>query len=285
MALGAAVRNALSPSHVSVAVSAPFEARNPYKGLRPFDEADAQDFYGREAFVERLLQRWKRPGPPARFLAVVGSSGSGKSSAVRAGLVPALRRGRVEGSEGWFITELTPGRHPMEELEAALLRVAARPPAGLLQLLESGPRGLLQAVDRVVPEGSELVVVVDQFEEAFTLTEDEAERSLLLESLRVATADPASRMWIVATLRADFYDRPLNYPRFGPLLGASTEVMTPLAPDELEQAIVRPAGSVGLAWNPPWSLRSLPMLPSSPAPYRSSSTRSPNSSSGAMMGR
>jgi len=250
-AMGAAIRNALSPSPMSVAVSAPaLEARNPYKGLRPFDEADAHDFYGREAFVERLLHRWQRPGPPARFLAVVGPSGSGKSSAVRAGLVPALRRGRIEGSEGWFITELTPGRHPMEELEAALLRVAARPPAGLLQLLESGPRGLLQAVDRVVPEGSELVLFVDQFEEAFTLTEDESERSLLLESLRVAAADPASRLRIVVTLRADFYDRPLNYPRFGPLLGASTEVMTPLAPDELEQAIVRPAGSVGLRVEP-----------------------------------
>ena len=250
MALGAAVRNALSPSQMSVAAPAPYETRNPYKGLRPFDEADAQDFFGREAFVERLLQRWRRPGPRARFLAVVGPSGSGKSSVVRAGLVPALRSGRLEGSEEWFISELVPGRHPMEELEAALLRIAARPPAGLLQVLESGPRGLLQAVDRVVPEGSELVLIVDQFEEAFTLTEDESERALLLESLRVATADPASRTRIVATLRADFYDRPLNYPRFGPLLGASTEVMTPLAPDELEQAIVRPAGSVGLRVEP-----------------------------------
>ena len=250
IALGAAVRNALSPSHTSIATPAPFEARNPYKGLRPFNEADAFDFYGREAFVERLLQRWSHPGPGSRFLAVVGPSGSGKSSAVRAGLVPALRRGRIEGSDEWFITELTPGRHPMEELEAALLRVAARPPAGLLQVLDSGPRGLLQAVDRVVPEGSELVLIVDQFEEAFTLTEDESERSLLLESLRVATADPASRTRIVVTLRADFYDRPLNYPRFGPLLGASTEVMTPLAPDELEQAMVRPAGSVGLRVEP-----------------------------------
>jgi WD40 repeat protein/serine/threonine protein kinase len=245
VAMAAAFRNALSPGETSVAISAPVDARNPYKGLRSFDEADAHDFYGREAFVERLLERWRRPGSRSRFLAVVGPSGSGKSSAVRAGFLPALRRGGIEGSETWFITELVPGRHPMEELEAALLRIAARPPAGLLQVLESGPRGLLQAVDRVVPDGSELVLVVDQFEEAFTLTEDESERALLLESLRVAAADPASRARIVATLRADFYDRPLNYPRFGPLLGANTEVMTPLAPDELEQAIVRPAGLVG----------------------------------------
>jgi WD40 repeat protein/DNA-binding SARP family transcriptional activator len=248
--LADAFRNALSTGDVTVAAAAPLlEARNPYKGLRPFVEADADDFFGREAFVERLLKRWMRSGPQ-RFLAVVGPSGSGKSSAVRAGLVPALRRGGVEGSEGWFVTDLVPGRHPMEQVEAALLRVAAEPPPGLLETLESGPRGLLQAVDRVAPKDSELVLVVDQFEEVFTLTEDEAERSLLLESLRVAAADPTSRVRIVLTLRADFYDRPLVYPRFGELLGDGTEVVTPLAPDELERAIVRPASSVGMTVEP-----------------------------------
>ncbi|MCI0633149.1 MAG: protein kinase [Actinobacteria bacterium] len=250
LSMAGAFRTAIA-STVPVARSQPpQEARNPYKGLRPFVEADAQDFFGREAFVERLLQRWRRADRPERFLAVVGPSGSGKSSAVRAGLVPALRGGAVEGSEGWFVTELVPGPHPMEELEAALLRVAAQPPAGLLQLLESGPRGLVQAIDRLIPDGIELVLVVDQFEEAFTLTEEEGERSLLLESLRVAAADPASRARIVATLRADFYDRPLNYPRFGELLGANTEVVTALAPEELERAIVRPAESVGLRVEP-----------------------------------
>jgi len=244
-------RNALPPSSIKVAAAAsPLEVRNPYKGLRSFTEADADDFYGRGAFVERLLKRWSRSGVHGRFLAVVGPSGSGKSSAVRAGLVPALRRGVIEGSETWFVTDLVPGRHPMEELEAALIRVAADPPGGLLQVLESGPRGLHRAVDRVVPEGAELVLFVDQFEEVFTLTDDEATRSLLLESLRVAVADPASRVRIVVTLRADFYDRPLLYPRFGELMGVGTEVVTPLAPDELEQAIVRPASSVGLIVEP-----------------------------------
>jgi serine/threonine protein kinase/WD40 repeat protein len=251
VSLAEAFRNGLPTADVADAVAAsPLEARNPYKGLRPFVEADADDFYGREALVERLLKRWSRSDPPGRILAVVGPSGSGKSSAVRAGLVPALRRGGIEGSQGWFITDLVPGRHPMEQVEAALLRVAAEPPPGLLEILESGPRGLLQAVDRVVPEGTELVLVVDQFEEVFTLTEDEAERSLLLESLRVASADTTSRVRIVLTLRADFYDRPLIYPRFGELLGTNTEVVTPLAPDELERAIVRPASSVGMSVEP-----------------------------------
>jgi WD40 repeat protein/DNA-binding SARP family transcriptional activator len=251
LSLAEAFRKSLPTADVTAAVAAPpLEARNPYKGLRPFVEADAHDFYGREAFVERLLKRWSRSGPQGRFLAVVGPSGSGKSSAVRAGLVPALRRNAIEGSEGWFITDLVPGRHPMEELEAALLRVAPEPMPGVLEVLESGPRGLLQAVDRVIPKDSELVLVVDQFEEVFTLTEDEGERSLLLESLRVAAADPTSRVRIVLTLRADFYDRPLIYPRFGELLGAATEVVTPLAPDELERAIVRPASSVGMTVEP-----------------------------------
>jgi DNA-binding SARP family transcriptional activator/WD40 repeat protein len=228
----------------------PLAIRNPYKGLRPFTEADAHDFFGREAFVVRLLERWRRPDGVGRLLVVVGPSGSGKSSAVLAGLVPALRSGGADGSESWFITEMVPGRHPLEELEAALLRVAVNPPAGLLYLLESGPRGLLDAVDRVVPEGTEVVVVIDQFEELFTLTETEAERSLLLESLRVAVADQGSRVRIVATLRGDFYDRPLNYQRFGELFGTSTEVVTALAPHELERAIVGPAEPLGLGVEP-----------------------------------
>jgi WD40 repeat protein/DNA-binding SARP family transcriptional activator len=250
LAMAAALREAIASGTPVVPTQTGVEARNPYKGLRPFVEADTHDFFGREAFVERLLEQWRDPIHPARFLAVVGPSGIGKSSAVRAGLVPAIRAGAIDGSEEWFVAELVPGAHPMEELEAALVRVARQPPPGLLRLLESGPRGLVKSVERIVPDGAELLLVVDQFEEAFTLTDDEAERTLLLESLRVAAADPASRTRIVVTLRADFYDRPLNYPRFGELLGASSEVVTPLAPDELERAIVRPAESVGLRVEP-----------------------------------
>ncbi len=230
----------------STATGADADVRNPYKGLRPFSEADAPDFYGREALVERLLARLSGNGQAARFVVVVGPSGSGKSSAVRAGLVAAIRRGDISGSDAWFVTDMHPGHHPLEELEAALVRIAVRPPAGLLGQLESGPRGLLNAVDRLLHEGAELLLVVDQFEELFTQTEDEAERALLLESLRVSTADPASRIRVVVTLRADFYDRPLRYPRIGELLGSTTEPVAPLTPEELERAIVQPAQRAGL---------------------------------------
>jgi len=220
--------------------------RNPYKGLRPFLEADALDFFGREAFIRGLLDRLSNIGQASRFIAVVGPSGSGKSSAVRAGLVAAIRGGAVPGSDAWFVTEMHPGHHPLEELDDALMRVAVRPPADLLGLLESGPRGLLDVADAILPDGTELLVIVDQFEETFTLTENEDDRALFLESLRVATADPTSRVRVIVTLRADFYDRPLRYPRMGELLGSSTEVLSPLTPEELERAIVRPAEQSGL---------------------------------------
>jgi DNA-binding SARP family transcriptional activator/WD40 repeat protein len=223
------------------------EVRNPYKGLRPFREADAGDFFGREAFVARLVDRMAQVGGAPRFIAVVGPSGSGKSSVVSAGLVPAIRAGAVPGSHEWLVAQMHPGHQPFEELDAALMRVAVHPPTGMLARLESGPRGLVEVADAIAPRGTNLVLVVDQFEEAFTLTESEDERALLLESLRVAAMDPSSRVRVVATLRADFYDRPLRYLRMGPLFASTTEVLSPLTAEELERAIVRPAEHSGLA--------------------------------------
>src|SRR5688500_7961130 len=247
-ALAQACRTALDPT----AIAAPrrIEERNPYKGLRPFTEADARDFFGREGLIRRLVARLGEAGPGSRFLAVVGASGSGKSSVVRAGLVPAIRDGALGGPEGPFVAERFPGEHPIDELEAALLRIAVHPVPRLRERLDSGSRGLLEAVDLVAPSDAEVVVVVDQFEEAFTLTTDERERELFLESLRVAAADPESRLRVIVTLRADFYDRPLIYPRRGELLAERTEAVPPLTPDELEQAIRGPAERVGVRPEP-----------------------------------
>lgn len=247
-ALAQACRTALEPT----AIAAPrrIEERNPYKGLRPFTEADAGDFFGREGLIRRLVARLGAPGRGSRFLAVVGASGSGKSSVVRAGLVPAIRDGALGGLEDPFVAEMFPGEHPIDELEAALLRIAAHPLPRLRERLDSGSRGLLEVVDLVAPGEAEVVVIVDQFEEAFTLTTDERERELFLESLRVAAADPESRLRVIVTLRADFYDRPLVYPRFGELLAERTEAVPPLIPDELEQAIRAPAERVGVRPDP-----------------------------------
>jgi WD40 repeat protein/DNA-binding SARP family transcriptional activator/class 3 adenylate cyclase len=247
-AFATAARTALEPT----AIVSPRRAdeRNPYKGLRAFTEPDAADFFGRGELTRRLVTRLRELGTGSRFLAVVGPSGGGKSSVVRAGLVPAIRHGALGSQDDPFIVEMFPGAHPIDELEAALLRIAARPVSRLHDRLDSGSRGLLEAVDLIAPGEAEVVLVVDQFEEVFTLTTDEGERELFLEALRVAAADPESRLRVIVTLRADFYDRPLTYPRFGELLGERTEAVPPLTPDELEQAIRGPAERVGVRPEP-----------------------------------
>ena len=225
---------------------------NPYKGLRPFNEADAEDFFGRETLLQELLGRLAEEGELSRFLAVVGPSGSGKSSVVKAGLIPAIRRGALPGSEKWFVVDFMPGAHPFEELEAALLRIAVNPPASLLVQLKEDERGLLRAVKRILPadESVELVLVIDQFEEVFTLVTDETVRAQFLESLLASVLDERSRLHILLTLRADFTDRPLQYMDFGDLLRQRTEFVLPLTPDEMEQAISSPAKDAGLLIEP-----------------------------------
>ncbi|MGH2679738.1 MAG: BTAD domain-containing putative transcriptional regulator [Actinomycetota bacterium] len=245
-AFAVAARTALEPTAIDSPRRA--EQRNPYKGLRAFAETDSADFFGRGDLTRRLVSRLAEPD--SRFLAVVGPSGGGKSSVVRAGLVPAIRQGALGNPEDPFIAEMFPGAHPIDELEAALLRIAVRPVPRLHDRLDSGSRGLLEAVDLVAPGNAEVVLVVDQFEEAFTLTSDESERTLFLEALRVATADPESRLRVIVTLRADFYDRPLVYPRFGELLAERTEAVPPLTADELEQAIRGPVERIGVQPEP-----------------------------------
>jgi WD40 repeat protein/DNA-binding SARP family transcriptional activator len=227
------------------------EIRNPYKGLRAFLEADAGDFFGRESAARRLVDRLSEPVEGARFLAVVGPSGSGKSSVVQAGLVPALRRGALPGSERWFVVDVLPGSHPFRELESALLTVAVEPPPSLLEELLSDDLGLVRAAERLLPDpDAELVIVLDQFEEVFTLMPEGRERLHLLASLRAAALQPESRVRVVATLRADFFDEPLAIHGFGDLLAARTEAIPPMSPEELERAIVAPADRSGLAVEP-----------------------------------
>ncbi len=224
------------------------ELVNPYKGLRAFREADAADFFGRATLTERLLARLSSTGDGARFLTVIGPSGSGKSSLVKAALIPALRQGALPNSAHWFITEMLPGTHPLEELEAALLRVSVNPLPGILDQLTEDRRGLVRAAKRILPADQEveLVLVIDQFEELFTLTADEKVRMHFIDNLLSAVSDPRGRVRLLLTLRADFYDRPLLYPRLAELARSHSEVIVPMDASELERAIAGPAERVGL---------------------------------------
>jgi len=249
-ALAQAFHRALAPGTTSLfpMPTTPFKIRNPYKGLSPFQEADAPDFFGREELVYKLLHKMKGFDRENRFLAVVGPSGSGKSSLVKAGLIPALRDGAIPGSERWFIAEMTPGDHPLSELEAALLRIAIQTPEDLLDQLQEDPDALKRILREALPGiKDEILLVIDQFEETFTLVQDRSERSNFLDALARSMDDPKLPFRVLITLRADFYDRPLQHPAFGQMVQTSSEVVLPLSSSELERAICGPAERIGLS--------------------------------------
>ncbi len=221
-----------------------YERPNPYKGLRAFDEPDAEDFFGRDGLVDEVLVRLAGGGPRGRLVLVVGGSGSGKSSLVRAGLLPRVRRGAGGGSERWFVAAMVPGASPFKELAESLRRVAVVETDGLAEELAASERGIDRVVRRIVPEGGELLLVVDQLEELFTLA-DAGEQRAFLDGLTSALAMADSRLRVVATLRADFYDRPLRFERFGTAVGDATVPIAAMSAAELEAAIVGPAERVG----------------------------------------
>jgi len=229
--------------------AAPAQVANPYKGLRAFDEDEAADFYGRDCLIAKVVRRLRKGD---RLIGLVGPSGSGKSSVVRAGLIPALRKGAITESDSWLIAQMVPGSHPFAELEAALLRSSLDAPASLSDQLADQEVGLLRAALRVLPNtDSRLLLVIDQFEELFTLVEDDETRSRFLKQLLMAVDDSHGRVVVVVTLRADYYALPLTHPEFSARLGDGVVNVVPLTPDELEEAARRPAELHQMAIEPP----------------------------------
>ena len=176
------------------------EAVCPFRGLQVFDEEHARFFFGREALTQHLVEQLRED----RFLAVIGPSGSGKSSLVRAGLVPQARSGALPASDRWPIVLFKPGPHPLETLAAHLLPhldgggdpLAAQ--ESLLAALQRDERGLHRAVQialAAAPDSQRLLLVVDQFEELFTLCWDEETRAGFIANLLYASAIAGGRRW------------------------------------------------------------------------------------------
>jgi WD40 repeat protein/DNA-binding SARP family transcriptional activator len=191
----------------------------PFKGLASFDVEDAGVFFGRERLVAEMVARLA--GAP--LMGIVGPSGSGKSSALRAGLLPALAAGVLPGSERWALALLRPGEHPLRALE--------------------------QATAEAAPHGR-LVVAVDQFEEAFTACREESERAAFVDALVACARDPHRRAAVLVAVRADFYGRCAAYPELWRLLGANQVPVGPMRRDELRRAIELPARRAGLRVEP-----------------------------------
>jgi len=241
---------------------APTTASNlpPFKGLQYFDVADADLFAGRERLTAQLVGRLRG----CRFLAVVGASGSGKSSVVRAGLIPALNRGvslvdnvlPPEGSIYWPVHIITPGVHPLKELAASLARdsESVSAIATLMQDLACDVHSLDLAVSRHLKwlgGGNRLLLVVDQFEELFTACKDAVERKAFVDNLLHAAAPETEGATIVMiALRADFYAHCAQLADLREALAQSQVYIGPMNITELRQAIEEPARRHGWDFEP-----------------------------------
>ena len=241
----------LPPGDEAALVPDPRGAICPYRGLLPFREEDAAFFIGREAFMATLIEKVRS----SSLVAVVGASGSGKSSVVRAGLVPALRRGA--DNHVWEILTLTPGPTPLHALLAALspppedMSRAARLARieGDVSLLRE--RGLtIDAFARdILSEqlGTDrLLLVVDQWEELYTQAKSIDDRQRFLDLILQATADGS--VTVVLTLRGDFYGRALEDRAFADRLQNAVVNLGPMRREELERAVTEPAAKVGLGF-------------------------------------
>ncbi len=247
---------------------------NPYMGSQAFGEVDAANFFGRERVVERLVARLGTNGTAGRFVALVGPSGCGKSSVVRAGLLP----GDPPRRHPRFGRLVRRGDHlrgrPFEELASGLSAIAIDPPVDLLDRLTDGRAGVRHVLHDVLPaDQSQLVLVIDQFEEVFTHGGLPAAQPFL-DALADAVLDRRSRLRLILTIREDFYDRPLSNHAFGELLREGAELVAAMSPEELpaQRSNDRrhaPASDSSQGW----SLRSWPMSRTTPPPCRCCSMR------------
>lgn len=190
-----------------------FNSTNPYVGLKAFEPDQADYFYGRERAVRALLDRLNQN----RFLAVIGPSGCGKSSLVKAGLLPELKADRIHGSQNWVVVSFTPGRDPLTVLSDALSQ---------------------QTPDQCV------VLFIDQFEELFTLCDNEEIQRQFIKRLNEETVSQDRLTRVILTMRGDFLDRCAEFQESADLINTqspTTYVVTPLTGRELVEAIVQPA--------------------------------------------
>ena len=218
-------------------------AVSPFKGLQYFSEGDAARFFGRESLTVELVAHLQRQP----FLAVIGASGSGKSSVVRAGLIPSLRQ--QKGSEQWPIHVFTPTARPLEVLAASLTRSSESVTAAttLLDDMRQDSRSLHLFARRLMPDtSSRLLLVIDQFEELFTLCRDETERKTFVTNLMTAVSHESGPILLVIVLRADFYHHCAQYDDLRQALEHQQKFIGLMQPDELSRAIEEPALQAGL---------------------------------------
>lgn len=212
----------------------------PYVGLAAFQQEDADRFFGRDKLATDLLTRLRQ----RRFLAVFGASGCGKSSLLRAGVAARLTAQQQDDSE---VVVFTPGHHPIEECAVSLTRILGESPGTLRDEISTDPRNLHLRIRQAVAANSEsdVVLVVDQFEELFTLCTDEQERTAFVDALVTATTDPTSRTRVILGVRADFLGHCGQHPPLVSALRDAQVLVGSMTTDELRLAITGPAEQAG----------------------------------------
>jgi WD40 repeat protein len=190
------------------------DAEPPYRGLARFEPGDADLFFGRDELTDRLLELTRS----RRFTAVFGPSGSGKSSLLRAGLIPRLRNPDLATPQPVALRVLTPGEHPLRTHE-----------------------------QRLIPKDAvgDTWLIVDQFEELYTLCHDPAERDQFIDRLLAAT-EPANQLRVIIAVRADFLGRCAEHPALTAALQGATVLAGPMSREELRAAITKPAQAAGM---------------------------------------
>jgi WD40 repeat protein len=262
-----AVNHAYRPRPVSLrpslpdAAPVPVSGRCPYQGLSSFGTEDARWFFGRERLTTLLVRRLSVQYDLAAPLVLVGASGAGKSSVLRAGLLPALRRGElaIARSGTWPVSLFTPTADPVGMLAAKAEALTGMPADLVAADIRADPRWLAAALRTAVAPrlghgsvGDRVVLIVDQFEEIFTQCTREHDRSLFVQALAVAAdgdrGEPAAL--VVLAVRADFYGRCANYPELIPAMEGNPIVVAAMTPAELRAAIEKPAAAAGMAIEP-----------------------------------
>jgi len=220
-----------------------------------FDVEHAPFFFGREALIEWLINNL-RPSTTQekgnRFLAIIGASGSGKSSLARAGLIDGIKKGRLEGSENWPIVICRPGTDPLESLSVAfeqtgLLKTTSLTVFNLIKQLKNNERTLHIATRSVLNSQSyqHLVLLIDQFEELFTLCKNKELRQGFIDNLVYASSVAQGKTIVLLTLGADFYSQCAPYTSFAATLSDHQMLVGSMTKEEFQSAIESPAQLVG----------------------------------------
>ncbi len=220
----------------------------PYKGLAAFEfnDKDPKYFYGRTALTDELIEKFRQ----GNFLAVLGASGCGKSSVVKAGLLYQLKLGqRLSGSNEWKILPvIRPGDNPLYSLAQAFTDSNSKTVLKLLfqKLKDNGAEGLKDFIAEDFANKSRIVLVVDQFEEVFTLCKDIKERQLFFDCLLGAVENSDNKFCLAITIRADFVGECAAYPKLAKQIQQHLVTVTPMTTEELTEAIKEPASKVAL---------------------------------------